>query len=92
MICLRVKLEYSEVRSSLLEKEEIMAARMINRDECQPVRQHQEKLTLPSKITVESGVNTPEFPPLSRPDFSIVDSGRVRLGDGFITAEFPPRT
>ena len=69
-----------------------MAARMINRDECQPVRQQQEKLTLPSKITVESGVNTLEFPPLSRPDFSVVDCGRVRLGDGFITAEFPPRT
>lgn len=30
------------------------------------------------------------FPPLRRPDEKVVDSGRVRLGDGFITAEFPP--
>jgi hypothetical protein len=30
------------------------------------------------------------FPPLRRPDAKIDDPGKVRLGDGFITAEFPP--
>ena len=35
---------------------------------------------------------TAEFPPLCVPDRKIVDPGTVRLGDGSITAEFPPRT
>ena len=69
-----------------------MAARMINPHECEPLRQRQERPTLTRKTMLESGVNPPDFPPLSRPDASIVDAGRVRLGDGFITAEFPPRT
>jgi len=29
-------------------------------------------------------------PPLKRPDPKTFDPGKVRLGDGFITAEFPP--
>ncbi len=34
---------------------------------------------------------TTDFPSLSPPPRAIVDSGKVRLGDGCITAEFPPR-
>jgi len=30
------------------------------------------------------------FPPLGRPDEKIADTGKVRLGDGWITGEFPP--
>jgi hypothetical protein len=30
------------------------------------------------------------FPPLRRPDGKIIDTAKVRLGDGFISAEFPP--
>jgi hypothetical protein len=30
------------------------------------------------------------FPPLRRPDGEIIDTAKVRLGDGFISAEFPP--
>jgi hypothetical protein len=33
-----------------------------------------------------------EFPPLRHPDARIVDRGKVRLGDGSITAEFPVLT
>ena len=33
---------------------------------------------------------TDRFPRLSNADPKIVDPGKVRLGDGFITAEFPP--
>ena len=33
---------------------------------------------------------TDQFPSLHRPDRKITDPGKVRLGDGFITAEFPP--
>ena len=32
-----------------------------------------------------------EFPPLRHPDGKIADRGKVRLGDGVITAEFPVR-
>lgn len=31
------------------------------------------------------------FPPLRQPKPETVDRGTVRLGDGCITAEFPPR-
>ena len=31
-----------------------------------------------------------QFPLLRRPYKKIADPGKVRLGDGFITAEFPP--
>jgi hypothetical protein len=38
-----------------------------------------------------SATNHPvPFPPLRRPDENIADPGKVRLGDGFISAEFPP--
>jgi hypothetical protein len=30
------------------------------------------------------------FPALRRPDGKITDTAKVRLGDGFISAEFPP--
>jgi hypothetical protein len=30
------------------------------------------------------------FPTLRRPDEKITDTAKVRLGDGFISAEFPP--
>jgi hypothetical protein len=30
------------------------------------------------------------FPPLRNPDGKIIDTAKVRLGDGFISAEFPP--
>jgi len=30
-----------------------------------------------------------EFPPLRHPDAKIADRGKLRLGDGTITAEFP---
>jgi hypothetical protein len=30
------------------------------------------------------------FPTLRRPDEKIADTAKVRLGDGFISAEFPP--
>ena len=32
-----------------------------------------------------------QFPPLRRPGKKITDPGKIRLGDGMITAEFPPR-
>ena len=38
-----------------------------------------------------SGSTTTEFPTLRQPGPEIVDRGTVRLGDGCITAEFPPR-
>jgi hypothetical protein len=37
---------------------------------------------------VSTKQNAP-FPPLHHPDPTTADSGRVRLGDGVITAEFP---
>ena len=38
-----------------------------------------------------SATNHPDpFPSLRRPDRKITDTGKVRLGDGFISAEFPP--
>jgi hypothetical protein len=30
------------------------------------------------------------FPTLRHPDGKIIDNAKVRLGDGFISAEFPP--
>ena len=32
-----------------------------------------------------------EFPPLRHPDARIADRGKLRLGDGMITAAFPER-
>jgi len=60
-------------------------ANLINWDECAPLHQSREK-------RLEEDLNTPEFPALCRPVASIRDPGTVRFGDGFITAEFPPRT
>ena len=37
------------------------------------------------------GLITLGFPPLHQPKPETVDGGTVRLGDGCITAEFPPR-
>jgi hypothetical protein len=38
-----------------------------------------------------SATNHPDpFPTLRRPDGKIIDNAKVRLGDGFISAEFPP--
>ena len=38
-----------------------------------------------------SATNHPDlFPTLRRPDGKITDPAKVRLGDGFISAEFPP--
>ena len=38
-----------------------------------------------------SATNRPDpFPSLRRPDGKIIDTAKVRLGDGFISAEFPP--
>ena len=37
------------------------------------------------------GLTTTGFPPLRRPRPETTDRGMVRLGDGCITAEFPPR-
>jgi hypothetical protein len=38
-----------------------------------------------------SATNHPvPFPSLRRPDGKITDTAKVRLGDGFISAEFPP--
>ena len=59
--------------------------KLINRDECPPLDQRDDRRH-------GQDLNTPEFPPLCRPAASIRDPGTVRLGDGFITAEFPPQT
>jgi hypothetical protein len=59
-------------------------AKLINRDECPPLHQRDDR-------RLEKGFKTPEFPSLYRPVASIRDPGTVRLGDGFITAEFPPQ-
>jgi hypothetical protein len=56
-------------------------AKSINRDEGLALYQRGER-----KLE-----NTPEFPTLGRPVASVRDPGKVRLGDGFITAEYPPR-
>jgi len=65
-------------------KEEIMA-NLTHWDECVPLYQRHER-------RLEDDLNTPAFPSLCRPVASIRDPGTVRLGDGFITAEFPPQT
>jgi hypothetical protein len=61
-------------------------AKLIKSDECAPLHQREDRRRL------EEDLNTPEFPSLCRPVASIRDPGTVRLGDGFITAEFPPQT
>jgi hypothetical protein len=59
-------------------------AKLINQNECPPLHQGDDR-------RLEKDLNTPEFPSLHRPVASIRDPGTVRLGDGFITAEFPPQ-
>src|SRR5215472_2685710 len=66
-------------------QEETMA-KLINWDECAPLHQRDDRTRL------EEDLNIPEFPSLCRPVASIRDAGTARLGDGFITAEFPPHT
>jgi hypothetical protein len=64
-------------------------ANLINWDECAPLYQ---RVYQRDERRLEEDLNTPEFPSLCRPVASIRDPGTVRLGDGFITAEFPPQT
>jgi hypothetical protein len=61
-------------------------AKLINWDESASLHQGEDRRRL------EEDLNTAEFPSLCRPVASIRDPGTVRLGDGFITAEFPPQT
>ncbi|MBV8892734.1 MAG: hypothetical protein JO266_12320 [Acidobacteria bacterium] len=66
-------------------------ARTINGNAHPPLRRRDDKPALPQKMNPETGSKRPEFPSVSRPGHDILDPGRVRLGDGFITAEFPRR-
>ena len=46
-------------------------------------------MKLTERLTL--GSTTAGFPALRQPKPEIVDRGTVRLGDGCITAEFPPQ-
>jgi hypothetical protein len=61
---------------------------MIKSNECRELNRYKESIAWTQKIRKVDV----KLLALSRPTAAIVDRGRVRIGDGFITAEFPART
>ena len=48
-------------------------------------------MTSTKPLSRSAWITAAAFPPLRQPRPEIADRGTVRLGDGCITAEFPPR-